>query len=159
MNASITSGARRRDSPTDGHLAQDVRVYEPSEEEVGPRLGSDRSQSFPPLLLYVGPSPQRSVSTVGILIGMPPTTIKVDSSVRDRLAAVARARGTTMGALLEAESRRLESEQRWTDIEAAYLRLQRNDPTGWQDYLAELGELTAGEPDATAGEEWPEYNP
>jgi hypothetical protein len=90
---------------------------------------------------------------------MPTTTIKVDSSVRDRLAAVARARGTTMGALLEAESRRLESEQRWTDIEAAYQRLQRNDPTGWQDYLAELGELTAGEPDATAGEEWPEYNP
>jgi hypothetical protein len=90
---------------------------------------------------------------------MPPTTIKVDSSVRDRLAAVARARGTTMGALLEAESRRLESEQRWTDIEAAYLRLQRDDPTGWQDYLAELGELTAGDADATAGEEWPEYNP
>jgi hypothetical protein len=25
-------------------------------------------------------------------------------------------------------------------------------------YLAELGELTAGEPDATAREEWPEYN-
>jgi hypothetical protein len=90
---------------------------------------------------------------------MPPTTIKVDSSVRDRLAAVARARGTTMGALLEAESRRLESEQRWTDIEAAYLRLQRDDPTGWHDYLAELGELTAGEPDATARDEWPEYNP
>jgi hypothetical protein len=65
----------------------------------------------------------------------------VDSSDRDRLAAVARARGTTMGALLEVESRRLESAQRWTDIEAAYLRLRRDDPTGWQDYLAELGEL------------------
>jgi len=28
------------------------------------------------------------------------TTIKVDSAVRDRLVGVARARGTTMGALL-----------------------------------------------------------
>ncbi|MHB8341165.1 MAG: hypothetical protein ACYDB7_08320 [Mycobacteriales bacterium] len=89
---------------------------------------------------------------------MSTTTIKVDSSVRDRLAAVARARGTTMGALLEAESRRLETEERWVAIEVAYERLQRKDPAGWRGYLAELGELTAGEPDSTAGEEWPEYN-
>lgn len=63
-----------------------------------------------------------------------------------------------MGALLEAESRRLEAEQRWADIEAAYERVQRTDPAGWRDYLDELAEVTAGEPDATAGEEWPEYN-
>ncbi len=63
-----------------------------------------------------------------------------------------------MGALLDAESRRLETEQRWADIEAAYERLQRDDPAGWQDYLGELAEVTAGEPDTTAAEEWPEYN-
>lgn len=88
------------------------------------------------------------------------TTIKVDRAVRDRLADVARARGTTMGALLEAESRRLAGEQRWTEIEAAYARMQREDPAGWQEYLAELAEWDAagGESDAAAAQEWPEYN-
>lgn len=86
------------------------------------------------------------------------TTIKVDSTVRDRLSHIARARGITMGALLDAESRRLEIDQQWAAIEAGYGRMQRDDPAGWQDYLAELGELTAGEPDANAFEEWPEYN-
>lgn len=86
------------------------------------------------------------------------TTIKVDSTVRDRLAAVARSRGTTMGALLEVESHRLAAEQRWRDIEAAYLRLQQEDPAAWADYLAELGELTAGEADDSAAQEWPEFN-
>lgn len=88
---------------------------------------------------------------------MTTTTIKVDRVVRDRLACIARARGTTMGALLDAESRRLEAEQRWIEIEAAYARIQRDDPAGWQDYLGELAEVTAGEPDAAAAA-WPEYN-
>lgn len=86
------------------------------------------------------------------------TTIKVDSAVRDRLACVARARGTTMGSLLDAESRRLEAEQRWSEIEAAYQRMQRDDPAEWADYLGELAEVTAGEPDTAAAQEWPEYN-
>ena len=104
------------------------------------------------------PAHDTLVSQIGILRGMSTTTIKVDRSVRDRLALVARARGTTMGALLDSESRRLEAEERLTAIETSYRRLQREDPAGWQEYLAELGDLTAGEPDATAGEEWPEYN-
>lgn len=73
------------------------------------------------------------------------TTIKVKSAVRDRLANVARARGTTMGVLLEAESRRLAAEQHWTEIEAAYERMQRENPAEWQEYLGELAEVTAGE--------------
>lgn len=89
---------------------------------------------------------------------MSTTTIKVDRTVRDRLACIARARGTTMGALLDAESRRLEAEQRWTEIETAYERIQRDDPAGWQDYLGELAEVTAGDSDAAAASEWPEYN-
>lgn len=63
-----------------------------------------------------------------------------------------------MGALLDLVSRRLETEQRWSAIEAAYERMRDDDPESWEDYLAELGQLTAGEPDATAAEEWPEYN-
>ena len=86
------------------------------------------------------------------------TTIKVDSAVRDRLACVARARGTTMGSLLDFESRRLEAEQRWSEIEAAYKRMQRDDPDEWADYLRELAEVTADEPDTAAAQEWPEYN-
>ncbi|HWE92059.1 MAG TPA: hypothetical protein VG317_21530 [Pseudonocardiaceae bacterium] len=86
------------------------------------------------------------------------TTIKVERAVRDRLACVARARGTTMGALLEAESQRLVAEDRWAEIDAAYERIQRVDPVGWQEYLVELAAVTAGEPDADAAEEWPEYN-
>ncbi|MHB8294010.1 MAG: hypothetical protein ACYDH5_05175 [Acidimicrobiales bacterium] len=86
------------------------------------------------------------------------TTIKVDSAVRGRLASIARARGTTMGALLERESRRLETEQRWSEIEAAYDRMQRDDPAEWADYLGELAEVSAGEPDTAAAQEWPEYN-
>lgn len=55
-----------------------------------------------------------------------------------------------MGALLDVESRRLEAEQRWTEIEVAHEQIQRNDPTGWQAYLGEPAEVTAGEPDVTA---------
>lgn len=88
------------------------------------------------------------------------TTIKVDRAVRDRLAAVAQARGTTMGALLEVESRRLESELRWAEIEAAYERIQREDPGGWVDYVEELGAWQSGttDQDRAAAAEWPELN-
>jgi hypothetical protein len=61
---------------------------------------------------------------------VPSTTIKVNSAVRDRLAGVAQAQGTTMGAPLDAESLRLGSEQRWCEIESAYARMQREDPEG-----------------------------
>lgn len=91
---------------------------------------------------------------------MPTTTIKVESAVRDRLAHLARARGTTMGALLAEIAERLETEQRWSDIEAAYARMRREDPDGWAEYLGELAEWEAGTTvaDSAATEEWPEYN-
>ncbi|MDQ3887141.1 MAG: hypothetical protein M3308_09110 [Actinomycetota bacterium] len=79
---------------------------------------------------------------------------------RDRLAHLAQARGTTMGALLSEIAERLETEQRWSDIEAAYARMQREDPAGWADYLGELAEWEAGTTaaDTAAAQEWPEYN-
>jgi hypothetical protein len=100
------------------------------------------------------------VSQLGILASMSVTTIKVDSTVRDRLASVARARGTTMGALLADLAQRVEDEQRWTEIEAAYHRLRTQDPEGWREYLAELAEwdIAGAEPDPAAAEEWPDYN-
>lgn len=101
-----------------------------------------------------------AVSRLGILFGMPTTTIKVDSATRDRLAHLARARGTTMSALLSDVAERLETEQRWCDIEAAYERMQREDPDGWAEYLDELAEweVSTAATDSAAAQEWPEYN-
>ncbi|MDQ2882280.1 MAG: antitoxin MazE7 [Actinomycetota bacterium] len=91
---------------------------------------------------------------------MPTTTIKVDMSTRDRLAQLARARGTTMSVLLADVAERLETEQRWCDIEAAYARMQREEPDEWAEYLGELAgwEVGAAASDTSAAQEWPEYN-
>jgi hypothetical protein len=101
-----------------------------------------------------------TVSRLSILFGMPTTTIKVDSATRDRLAHLARARGTTMSALLSDVAARLETEQRWSDIEAAYERMQHDDPDGWAEYLGELAEweVHTATTDTAAAQEWPEYN-
>lgn len=91
---------------------------------------------------------------------MSPTTIKVDHTARDRLAAIAQAQGTSMGLLLSNMAERLEFEQRWTDVEVAYERMQREDSAGWASYLDELAswDLGMSGSDASAAEEWPEYN-
>jgi hypothetical protein len=90
---------------------------------------------------------------------MSTTTIKVDGAVRDRLASVARARGVTMTALLQQVSVELEAQQKWSEIETAYERLQHDDPAGWAEYLDELAEWDAASADpGDAVEEWPEYN-
>jgi predicted transcriptional regulator len=90
---------------------------------------------------------------------MTTTTIKVDSAVRDRLALVARARGVTMTVLLQQMSLQLQAEQNWADIEAAYGRLQREDPEGWEEYLSELRawDTVPADP-GDAATEWPEFN-
>jgi len=96
-----------------------------------------------------------------ILDSMPMTTMKVDSEIRDRLVEVARARGLTVGGLLQSVAEQLESEQMWVEIENAYGRLQREDPTGWHEYLNELAEWEDADLDdltKNAAEEWPEYN-
>ncbi len=101
-----------------------------------------------------------AVSLLGILAGMSTTTIKVNSATRDRLAHLARARGTTMSALLFDVAERMETEQRWSDIEVAYERIQREDPDGWTEYLGELAEWELGTAttDSAVAQEWPEYN-
>lgn len=91
---------------------------------------------------------------------MASTTIKVDTAVRDRLAGVARARGTTMGALLQEVSQHLANEQHDRDVLAACERIQHEDPEAWAEYLAELAEIDGMGSDGLgdAREEWPEYN-
>jgi antitoxin MazE7 len=99
-----------------------------------------------------------------MLSGMSMTTIKVDTEVRDRLAALAKSRGETLGALLKELVRKAEKETRWAELRISYERLQA-DPEEWADYLAELHSWT----DASDGgfwadhkaarEEWPEHNP
>jgi predicted DNA-binding protein len=87
------------------------------------------------------------------------TTIKVDTVVRDRLAAVAEAKGITMAALLRDISSELEEQQRWVMIEESYERLRREDPDGWAEYLAELRTWDSVSADpGNAAAEWPEYN-
>jgi antitoxin MazE7 len=62
---------------------------------------------------------------------MPSTTIKVDTTVRDRLAVLARERGVTMGALLADALDRLEREAFFTRAATQLNRLQVENPAGW----------------------------
>jgi predicted transcriptional regulator len=75
---------------------------------------------------------------------MPATTIKVDSALRDRLAALARERGTTMGALLAKATERLEREAFFARAREQLDRLRREDPSAWEADRAELRSWQAG---------------
>lgn len=80
--------------------------------------------------------------------------------MRDRLAEIARARGLTLGALLDGESRRLQVDQHWADVEASYEALRTQDPAGWAEYLDELETWESGTTgtDESAAREWPEFS-
>jgi predicted transcriptional regulator len=75
---------------------------------------------------------------------MSTTTIKVDSTVRDRLAALARDRGTTMGALLAEATERLEREAFFGRAREQLARLRQEDPAGWENDRAESRFWQAG---------------
>jgi hypothetical protein len=75
---------------------------------------------------------------------MTSTTIKVDSGVRDRLAALARERGTTMGALLAEATDRLEREAFFARAREQLDRLREQDPDGWAANRAESRSWQAG---------------
>jgi len=68
---------------------------------------------------------------------MSTTTIKVDTSVRDRLAILARERGTTMGALLSEAAETLERQAFFARAQEQLERLRREDPAGWEADRAE----------------------
>lgn len=62
---------------------------------------------------------------------MTTTTIKVESAIRDRLASLARDRGTTMGALLAEATARMEREAFFAAARARLEQLREDDPAGW----------------------------
>ncbi|HEX6075557.1 MAG TPA: hypothetical protein VFZ32_09885 [Micromonosporaceae bacterium] len=68
---------------------------------------------------------------------MSTTTIKVDTTVRDRLAILARERGTSMGALLAEVTETLERQAFFRRAQEQLERLRREDPAGWNADRAE----------------------
>ncbi len=72
------------------------------------------------------------------------TTIKVDSSVRDRLAVLARERGTTMGALLAEATEHLERDAFFARAREQLNALRDEDPEGWAADRAESRSWQAG---------------
>jgi predicted transcriptional regulator len=75
---------------------------------------------------------------------MSSTTIKVDSGVRDRLAVLARERGTTMGALLAEVIERLEKETFFARARQQLEDLRQRDPEAWEVDRAEARSWQAG---------------
>jgi len=75
---------------------------------------------------------------------MTTTTIKVDSFVRDRLAILARERGTTMGALLAEVTERLEREAFFTKAREQLTLMRHEDPAAWEADRAEAASWRAG---------------
>jgi hypothetical protein len=75
---------------------------------------------------------------------MTSTTIKVDTAVRDRLASLARERGTTMGALLTEATEALERQAFFTRAKEQLDQLRRDDPDGWKTDRAESQSWQAG---------------
>jgi plasmid stability protein len=84
------------------------------------------------------------------------TTIRVETEVRDRLAAQAATHGRSLGAELGA----MLDEVMWHGIEAGYRRLAASQAE-MRAYQAEAAKwISADIPDlaATAADEYPEYN-
>lgn len=89
-----------------------------------------------------------------LLVAM--TTIRVETEVRDRLAALAAAHGRSLGAELQA----MLDEVMWQGIEAGYRKLaaDREEMAAHQAEIAEWTSADIGDLAATAAEEYPEYN-
>ena len=84
------------------------------------------------------------------------TTIRVESEVRDRLAARAQVHGRSLGAELGA----MLDDLMWRGVEDGYRRLAANDAefAAYRDETAEWTGADLGGLAATAAEEYPEYN-
>jgi hypothetical protein len=89
--------------------------------------------------------------------GMSLTTLKIDTSLRDRLASIAKTdyQGDTLAGALE----RLIEEHEAQQALNAYERL-RNDADAWAEYQEELRltDHTASDGLGDARDEYPEYN-
>lgn len=73
-----------------------------------------------------------------MLNGMPDrTTIKVDVSLRDRVARLAERRGTTMGEVLAQLVERAETEEFFAEMSEDLTRLRERRPREWDAYRRE----------------------
>lgn len=81
------------------------------------------------------------------------TTIKVDSTVRDRLAVLAEREGRSLGDEVAALVALREREQWWEQFRQAVDAMTESD---WSDYWAENARRDDGLDDPR--EEWPEFN-
>jgi hypothetical protein len=97
--------------------------------------------------------PERRWYTFGILSLMGVTTIKVDSSVRDRLAALAEHDGRSLGDEVAALVALRESQQWFDQLRHAMEAMTERD---WMEYWSESARPDDGLDDAR--EEWPEFN-
>lgn len=98
----------------------------------------------------------------GTLIDMSRTTLSTTTEVRDRLAAVASSRHTTISDVLESISIRLAQEEAMRRATESYRRLAEEDPAGFDAYLAEgraWEAATALDGLGNARNEFPELNP
>ncbi len=92
---------------------------------------------------------------------MSETTIRLDSTVRDKLRALAEEDHVTLGDLL---GRLAEREQYQRDMRQANEvmdHMRRDEPAAWQEYLAEQRTFEAGTARdglTAAASDWPEYN-
>lgn len=84
------------------------------------------------------------------------TTIRVETEVRDRLAARARAHGRSLGAELGA----MLDDLMWQGVEDGYRRLAASEVefAAYRDETAEWTGAGLGGLAASAAEEYPEYN-
>lgn len=70
------------------------------------------------------------------------TTVRVTEETRDRLAALARATGTTIQSVVDEAVAAYESRLFWDQVEDSYARLH-TDPRAWAEVEAERAEWEA----------------
>ncbi|HEY2550679.1 MAG TPA: hypothetical protein VGI64_08885 [Streptosporangiaceae bacterium] len=92
---------------------------------------------------------------------MSETTIRVDSSVRDTLRALADEDHATLAELLSQLAAREVYQREMRRANQVMDRLRCDDPAAWQEYVSELRAFeagTAGDGLAAGAVDWPEYN-
>jgi hypothetical protein len=92
---------------------------------------------------------------------MSETTIRVDSTVRDKLRMLADEEHVTLGDLLGRLAEREHYQRDMRRANEVMDRMRREDPAAWQEYVRELHAFEAGTAHdglAAAASDWPEYN-
>ena len=92
---------------------------------------------------------------------MSDTTIRLDSTVRDKLRALADEDHVTLGDLLGRLAERELYQREMRRANEVMDRMRREDPAAWQEYLSELHafeEGTARDGLTAAAADWPGYN-